>query len=67
MNKFGVFTLTALGTLGVVAGGTAIAVNTPQIKDKLNVSFDGQTIVGVEQPSTPAVSPGIEKLGYVTV
>ena len=67
MNKFGVFTLTALGTLGVVAGGTAIAVNTPQIKDKLNVSFDGQTIVGVEQPSTPAVSPDIEKLGYVTV
>lgn len=67
MNKFGIFACTALGTLGVVAGGVAIAVNTPQIKDKLNVSFDGQTIVGVEEPSTPGASSDIEKLGYVTV
>lgn len=67
MNKFGIFSLTALGTLGVVAGGVAIAVNTPQIKDKLSVSFDGQTIVGVEEPSTPGASSDIEKLGYVAV
>lgn len=67
MNKFGIFACTALGTLGVVAGGVAIAVNTPQIKDKLSVSFDGQTIVGVEEPSTPGASSDIEKLGYVAV
>ncbi len=48
MNKFGTITLTALGTLGVVAGGTAIALNVPTVQEKIKEHF---TEPVVEQPS----------------
>ncbi len=35
MNKFGTILLTTLCTLGVVAGGTAITLNIPAVKDKI--------------------------------
>lgn len=59
MNKFGVFTLTALGTLGVVAGGTAIALSTPQVQDKLKDHYSETIVVevpGQTEPEEPTIN-----------
>lgn len=59
MNKFGVFTLTALGTLGVVAGGTAIALSTPQVQDKLKDRYSETIVVevpGQTEPEEPTIN-----------
>ncbi len=73
MKKSGIIGLTALTTLGLAVGATAIAVNLPEVKDNLNISYNGHQIIGVDKPSeTPPaemtdISTELNKLGYVTV
>ena len=62
MNKIGISVLSALATLGVVGGAGAIALSTPALKEKLNISFADNVIFGkenkeelkVETPEKPA-------------
>ncbi len=44
MNKFGIASLSCLGTLAVIAGGTAVGLNIPTIKDKVAVYFNDNNV-----------------------
>ena len=73
MNKFGTILLTILGTLGVVAGGTAIALSVPNVQNKLNISYNGETFVGTDNTTTENpievddFASELEKQGYILV
>lgn len=59
MNKFGLVSLSVLGTLGVCAGAVAIINTAPNTKGKLNVSFGDNQIIGEETPIVPDMAvPG---------
>jgi len=57
MNKIGISVLSAMATLGVVCGAGAIALSTPSIKEKLNISYADNILFGkdtkVEIPEMP--------------
>lgn len=53
MNKFGVISLSVLGTLGVSVGAVAILNNLPATKGKLNISYGDNQILGNLKPVNP--------------
>jgi len=59
MNKIGISLLSALATLGVVGGAGAIALSTPALKEKLNISFADNVIFGKgnKQENQPDLKP----------
>lgn len=55
MNKFGISMLSMLATLGIVGGAGAIALSTPAVKEKLNISFADNVLFGKQDRETVKV------------
>lgn len=62
MNKFGIASLSCLGTLAVIAGGTAVGLNIPTIKDKVVEYLKSELSIEDTNSTKPDVdSPNLDE------